>query len=313
MNLGIEYLDYYVPKNRVSIEEFIEIIPEEVILKYYLSKEKCLRYCKKDLMLKSIPVENKLEDFQTLEILLDKMFDSKVIGRNEIDVIILAQESYNYSLENIGQYIQNKYEMNNAFVFNVSGNHCNDVELAIRVSKGLMAESNEIKNILIISSSQIKDMSDRLAGKICVLGDGAGILLLKKDGEQFKILDTNNSTNGYFYDFKMGQDNYLLHYRYGVNSISNILERNNLNSEQIKKVIIQNINPELRIHYFDRFGIGKDKIFMDNIGKYGHITCIDFIANLKDLKDLNILNKNDILLCLGLGLAGSYQATLLSY
>lgn len=313
MNLGIEYLDYYVPENRVSIEEFIDNIPEEVVLKYYLSKEKCLRYCKKDLMLKSIPVENKLKDFQTLEILLNKMFDSKVIERDEIDVIILAQEHYNYSLENIGQYIQNKYEMNNAFVFNISGNHCNDVELAIRVSKGLMAESDEIKNILIISSSQIKDMADRLVGKICVLGDGAGIVLLKRDGEQFRILDTKNSTNGYFYDFKVGQDNYLHHYRYGVNLISKILERNNLNSEQIKKVIIQNINPELRINYFTRFGISREKVFIDNIGKNGHITCIDFIANLKELKDSNILNKNDILLCLGLGLAGSYQATVLSY
>lgn len=313
MSLGIEYLDYYIPNDRVKINELVNQFEDNEQIPYFNSKLECLRFLKEELLLESIPVENRLKDFEMLDLLVSKMILEKKINPESIDAVIFTQEHFNYYTDNLAQYIQYKYKMNNAFCFEVSGNHCNNVELSIKMAKALMKDDEKVDRILILSAQKIKTMKGRIIGRSCVLGDAAGILLLDRNAQQLKIKDTYNMTNGYFYDTKPKNNEFLYHYKYSTECIKNILVKNSISPSEVKKVIVPNINPSPNIEYFKRFDIGEDRIYLDNVGKNGHLTSIDFIYNLKKLQEIGELSKNDIILTLGMGWAGSYQTSLINY
>jgi len=312
MDFGIRYLDYYVPDNVLPLNELMDEISDERIPMDFHSKKEYSAFCTKELRLKDIRVEPKLKDFEMLEILLNRLFDMEMKPK-DIDAIIFAQERFNYMQENIAQYLQYEYKMNNAFIMNVSGSHCSNIELAMLMGKSILADNQNFHNVLIISVQKILEHSKRIIGKTALLGDGAGLLVLSRDKSNIQVKDISIINNGYFYDPTRNENNFLLQYKWAHKSLDSIFKRNNIKPDEIKKVIVQNINPYADESYLKKYDIHQERIFEENIGKYGHLTCIDFIINMKDFYEKKELAEGSLVISYSMGWAGSFVTSLFCF
>ncbi len=313
LDIGIKYLDYFIGEKSESIHNLIEGIDTYRLPNNFKSVEEYEKFCTQELNLTHVSTTMK-KDIEMIEILVESMFAQNIILSDEIDVIIFAQDCLNYQTENIAQYIQYKFKIKNSFTLNVCGNYCSNVETALTVGYSLLYSNISFNNILIISVQKIIEHYQRIIKRVAFLGDGAGIMLLSKKDFYVKVIGTKQITDGRFYDtshISISNNDTLIHYKNSIHNIKSTLNYYSIDNNKISSVIIPNTNKNLYKLYLDQLNIDNKLLFSDNIGKYGHITCIDFIINLKDNLESKKLNLSDIILSFSVGWAGSYQTTLL--
>ncbi|MTI25709.1 hypothetical protein, partial [Fulvivirga kasyanovii] len=276
------------------------------------SREDYLMFTQAVLGLEYLKIETENNHEELLDKLIKKMLGSCEIKPEDIDLIILTEEKRLDTKKNLGKYIQHRYSMANAFVLNISGNHCANMAYAWTMVNKCFSHTDHIKNILILNASITDAICDRVIGTYGVLSDGAGLMLLKKERGICSLLDTVALSKGALNKVDMNQDNSITHLKYTNRSIMELLTRNAVQINQVKKIITQNANPMLLTNALAAESFDLDRIFIDNIGRLGHIDSVDFIVNLKDVIDSGTLNKNDLLVAFNMGWAGSYVSSLIS-
>jgi 3-oxoacyl-[acyl-carrier-protein] synthase III len=274
------------------------------------SKEDYQIFIETVLGLEKINIENQLDKAEMLGLLIEKLFNTGKVVPAAIDLIIIVEEVRTNPTESLGKYLQHKFKMDNAFVLNVSGNHCANVAVAWDLVR---AFSGSLHNtILILNATSTEKSVDRIIGSYGLLSDGAGLMLLQNQSGICSLRDSVILSNGLLNKVDMNQDYSLIHLRYALGSIHKLLERNSIGPEKIKRVISQNANPLLLTNAMIEAGIDSRKIYMENLGRVGHMDSVDFIVNLKDILSANILEKDDYVLAFNMGWAGSYVSSLIS-
>jgi len=311
--VGISYLDYYIPGEELPIGDFLAGIDETSIPPNFKDKAAYEKFIASVLELKSIRIEPRQSEPEMVGGLLEKMFSRHEIEPAEIDLIILAQEPPLSRMTNLAQFIQYSYKMNRAFVMHTSGNLCTNIEVALDTACSLMDSRQDLNNILIIGAIKVEETEKRIIGTYGIFGDGAGIMLVSRRDRKIKLLDSEILCDGSFYKVDLNTDYTTIHSQNYLTSINNLIGRNSLEDELIDKIIIQNANPLLVSQCIALAGFDNEKIFSDNFGKYGHLDCLDFLINLKDATRDNPGPGEKLILSLGIGWAGTYVSSLLSY
>lgn len=303
-------MDYYVPKQELAVASLIDQVADDAIPNTFSNKEEYGDFVDAILELESIRVETELTQFQTLELLVSQMFNEEIVLPEDIDVIVLAEERNGNPEYNLAQELQHRFKMKNAFVFNISGNHCANLEVAITTISKI--QNKEINNVLILNSTLIGEAKDRIIGSYGLIGDAAGIMLLGSDNNNLNILHSSVQNNGLMHKGDTQNENNLIHSKYILKCVKEVLQQGNYALENIEKLIIQNANPLLYSHILTNAGLDTDKIYNANFGKYGHLDCLDFLVNLNDASKSESLKKDDLILSVGMGWAGCYVAILFS-
>lgn len=310
---GVHYIDYYIPGEELSMKDLIDGIDIKAIPTAFAGdKEEFASFIAEDLQLKSIRVENKLDGAEMIKRLIEKMFNSGVIRPEDIDLLILAQEPRKNQKNNLTQYLHYCCRMHNAEILNVSGNHCANIEAALDLATSVALRRGEINNILIMSYLKVDKLEDRIVGTYAIEGDAAGIMLVNNRGTKAHLSDITAISNSRLHDADRNSDNSLIHTKYYVKCLTEIIQKNALDDDKLQKIIIQNANTMLVSHCIDLVGLNEDKIFSLNFGRYGHFDCLDFLVNLKDIIESPDLEAGGRILSFGTGWAGTYIASLLS-
>ena len=300
-------MDYYVPNNKLNIDVLLNDIAPTQIPKTFQSKNEYKSFVNTILELDDIRVETGFSKYEMLENLMNKMFETQIIDPLAIDLIVLVDERESNE-RNIGQQLQLMFGLDNAFILNFSGNHCANMEVVLHMVARF--KSADVNNVLVLNSTIIDDVNDRIIGTYGILGDAAGLLLLGTENAIVNIVDTVVINNGNLFKADVEEDNSLIHSKYILRCIKNLLIKSKLSVDEIDKLIIQNANPLLYSYILTNAGLDVDKIYSNNFGKYGHLDCLDFLINLCDLNRSNELNENDKIVSIGMGWAGSYVAIL---
>ncbi len=307
--MDLYYLDYCVPGQGVPVEDFVREIAPADVPKSFRDKDDFAMYIQAVLGLEQIKVESEKTREELLGGLLEEMLDKRVVSPEAIGLVIVAEEIRMHTRENIGKYLQHKYGMKNAFVLHVSGNHCANVACAWSLAGQAWAH---LDNILIIGAVVTNSPRDRIVGTYGIMSDGAGLMLLTKTPGLCTLVDTVTLSNGMLHEADLTRDYSLLHLKYTSLSIKNLLSRNQLGCGDIRQVIPQNANPMLLTNAIVAAGFDPAKIYLENLGRLGHVDCVDLIANLKDVISLPDLRKNDLILAFNMGWAGSYVSSLIN-
>jgi 3-oxoacyl-[acyl-carrier-protein] synthase III len=308
LGFGIKYMDYYVPKTHLGINDLIDRMSDNAVPRLFNGKEEYKLFANAVLDLRTVKIEQQMDEYEMLRILVEQMFDKISIDPSSVDMIVLLSERR--TSQNLAQLIQFKFEMSNAFVLNLSGNHCANFDVAISTLARINA--HEINNVLILNATLIPDIDSRIIGTYGVLGDAAGVMLLSKQDVALSIVDACNINNGRLYEANVQQDNTLLHTKYMIKCLSTLINKGSLKITDLKKVVVQNANPLLNAHIITHAGIDSSKIFDSNFGKHGHLDCLDLLVNLQDVMNSSELKQGDRILSLGMGWAGSYSSILFS-
>jgi len=245
--------------------------------------------------------------------LLDTFFDKNIIGRSKISTIFYVDDnrlSNKNKIQNLGHYLQYKYEMINADVITFSGNHCANIEFAISYAESLI-KSGEITNVLILTANKVLDIKKRIIGNYAIEGDGAGIIFLNNDLEDgIAVLAKYSYTTGILHEADLTTENSFLLCKNYLECISEFLKRKEIKPNDIDNIVIQNANYLLINQCLNSLGFKNNQLFLENINKYGHLGCVDFIVNMSSLNKQNI-NKTNII-SFGTGWAGSNICLLMS-
>ena len=207
-------------------------------------------------------------------------------------------------MANLAQFIQYTYAFKKADVLVLSGNHCANMEYAINYGE-LLLKSGEITSILIIGINKVTNYADRVIGNYGVLGDAIGIVLLNSDTSAgIKVNGGFSLTNGIFYEADIDKADPILLYKHYMICISGMLKKIKLKPSSFSEVIIQNANYFGIMECLKGLGFNANQVNLDNITKYGHMDCIDFIVNLKTILSKKPKISTNIL-SFGNGTAGS--------
>jgi 3-oxoacyl-[acyl-carrier-protein] synthase III len=204
--------------------------------------------------------------------------------------------------------------MDNAWIFNLSGNHCANIDYALTIASEIAGNNPRINNILILGNVKINDPAERLIGTYGLLSDGSGAMLLNKQVSGWSLKQSRILSAGRLHHVDLNRDDSLLLCKYYVRCMQELLQQAGLQPEQVAHVITQNANPLLVTQCMESIGISNNKLFTENSSRYAHMDCVDFLVNLKDLTG-NLQQSTDKgnILTFGTGWAGSFISSLIHY
>jgi len=295
---GIMYSDYYLPEDTAPTKEFVDEKIASVFVKQY--------------KLEYIYLEKKKNPVEIFQGLLNGFFDKSGIKPEEISHIIYTS-SQNLMIDRncIPFLLQGLYKMNQATVV-LFRQGCNTVLQAMEFANALV-ETGKASNVIILSLSYGTPREQRFL-RTSVIGDGAGIMVVGKQGYRTKILDFISISDGRtclnVYEKKEYKVDSLDIIRDGSDLILKLLKNNNVDIKDIRMVIPQNLNFLGFFAYARILGIDLSKIYSKNISKGGHMIDVDTVRNYTDYeKETASTRENGKFLLFGTGTLGELNTT----
>jgi 3-oxoacyl-[acyl-carrier-protein] synthase-3 len=213
----------------------------------------------------------------------------------EVDLLICATVTPDYAFPATANVISDKCGLKNAWSFDINA-ACSGFLFALETAAKFV-ESGNYKKVVVVGAEKMSMMIDYTDRATCVLfGDGAGAVMLEPTTEEIGIMDSILKTegSGRIYLHQKGGGaikpasqetlDFREHYVYqegqsvfkfavvGMADVSaEIMERNNLKSDDIAYLVPHQANLRIIDATARRMGLQKDKV-MINIERYGNTT-----------------------------------------
>lgn len=302
----IAYTNYFIPPDRICVSDVIEAVSPQKLPPAFATCQHGIEFFEAFLGLREVACAKNLSAAGMLERLLSTFFEERIVFPLDIKwiVVVGAQNIGTGEIPNIGHYLQHTYNIRNANVIQLSGNHCSNFEYAVAYSEGILKAFPD-SNLLLVAANYMHSLEERLVGAYAVKGDGAAVAYLNNvNGNGVDILGTFAYTNGSMYEASVNDSDLVTLYKDYTVCLRGLIQRFNITPADISYVIIQNANHLLTVQTLQMLGFSEDQIYLDNIGAHGHLDCIDFVVNLQSVCRLP-LPPNAKLISFGTGYAGS--------
>jgi 3-oxoacyl-[acyl-carrier-protein] synthase III len=247
--------------------------------------------------------------FSLAEKAIKKLFEKIDTRPDDIDAIIFSTSSLgaidNISNTKLCEFLL-KNHLNNAFPLVSSFSFCGNFLTSIQ--KGFnYIKSDEYNNILVVTTDVISPESTRIAPPDIAIGsDGAAACLLsskkKSPFKVKKIVQTVDVSSG-----MLDPDKDFLKYTNAVGksirSISTkIFSENDESRTKIRQVFTNNYGRNICKSYLKLINIDTEKVYLENIERFGHVCASDICINLCDyVESENNLNDGQELFVLSTG------------
>ena len=253
----------------------------------------------------------------------------------DIDLIIVATVTADYSTPSVGCIVQKELGASNAVAFDVTA-ACSGFMFALSIADKYI-KAGMYNNAIVIGAetlSKIVDWSDR---STCVLfGDGAGGAYVEKSetygiieeeigskGELYDILtggytDCANIFNGkekedsLWYVNMNGREVFKFATKSVVKSVERVLSGAGVAAEDIKYVIPHQANTRIVDIIYNKLRIPNEKFYM-NIDRYGNTSSASIPIALNELNEKGLIERGDKVLLTGFGGGMTWGTMLVSW
>lgn len=226
---------------------------------------------------------------------INKMFAKHNINPKDIELVICATVTPDMMFPATANIICDKVGMTNAWGYDVSA-ACSGFLFALTTATQFI-ESGRHKKVLVVGTdkmSAIVDYEDRSTA--IIFGDAAACVLLEPNAEGYGILDTITRSDGsgrmYLHqkaggsikpasvETVMNKEHYIYQegqpvFKFAVKNMADvsaeIMERNNLTSDDVAWLVPHQANKRIIAATGDRMNLPAEKV-MINIDKYGNTT-----------------------------------------
>jgi 3-oxoacyl-[acyl-carrier-protein] synthase-3 len=250
------------------------------------------------------------------------LLKKKNVRPDEIELIICATATPDMLFPSTACIIADKIGAKKAFAFDVMA-ACSGFLYALSVASKYI-ESGEYCKVIVVGADKMSSIVDYEDRTTCVIfGDGSGAVLLEPDTQGMGIKDAILKSDGSGRDFlhmKAGgsvrpssyktiddKDHYIYQdgqtvFKFAVTNMADvsaeIMERNNLKSEDVAWLVPHQANKRIIDATARRMGVGSEKVML-NIQKYGNTTNATIPLCLWEYEEK--LNKEDILILAAFG------------
>lgn len=215
---------------------------------------------------------------------------------DEIDMLICATVTPDMQFPATANLISHKLGIKNAFSFDMNAACSTFIYALITASK--YVESGEYKKVVVVGGDKMSSITDYTDRTTCIIfGDGAGAVLVEPStSEDEGIMDHRFYTDGAgwvhlhqkaggslkpashtsvdareHFIYQEGQPVFKFAVTRMADVAAEIMERNNLTSEDVAWLVPHQANLRIIEATAKRMGLGKEKV-MINIQKYGNTT-----------------------------------------
>lgn len=187
---------------------------------------------------------------------------------------------------------------------------CSSYVNAFDIARNYIA-IGKIKNALVIGVDKLSAyLDERDIGTAIILSDGAGATLLGRGNKQEDQYNSNiwcDAQEGAILTCSQQKKIYMegkAIYKYAVTqpveNVKELLEKNNLKSEEITYFIPHQSNKKIITSIANRLGLKESQVVM-NITQVGNTFCASIPIALDEMRRKKVINKDDRLLLLGYG------------
>jgi 3-oxoacyl-[acyl-carrier-protein] synthase III len=262
--------------------------------------------------------------------------------KNLIDFVLLCTQSPDYYLPSSACILQEHLGLKTdigALDFNLG---CSGFIYGLGLSKGLINSGIAINILLITSETYSKYIHPKDRSNLSIFGDGAAAIIITKsekekifnfvlgtDGKGYKNLIVPNGGMRCRYqenaEEKVDQsgsvrtDNNLFMdgpeiFNFTIKKVpavvSNVLEKNNLDLNNIDFVIFHQANSYILEHLRKKIKIPKEKFYI-NLENTGNTVSATIPIALKNCLDKKLINKGELILLVGFGVGYSWGGTII--
>ena len=240
----------------------------------------------------------------------------------EVDLVICATVTPDMVYPATANIVSDKTGLVNAFSFDLNA-ACSGFLYALKTG-AMYVESGSYKKVIVIGADKMSSVVDYTDRTTCVLfGDAAGAVMLEPTEEEFGVMDSILRTDGsgsiYLHQkaggslkpsshetvdakehfvYQSGQHVFKFAVTRMADVSAEIMERNNLKSEDIAFLVPHQANLRIIDATARRMGLEKEKV-MINIQNYGNTTNGTIPMCLYEWEDQ--LKKGDILILAAFG------------
>lgn len=213
----------------------------------------------------------------------------------EIEVVILATVTPDYPFPSTANVVCDKVGMSNAWGFDLKA-ACSGFIYALTTGANFI-ETGKYKKVLVIGVDKMSSILDYEDRTTCVIfGDGGGAVLLEPNTEGMGVVDSVLKSDGSGRQYLIQPAGGSVHppthetveqrmhfvkqegkqvFKFAVTNMAEvsaeIMERNNLTSEDVDWLVPHQANLRIIDATADRMGLPKEKV-MVNIQRYGNTT-----------------------------------------
>jgi len=268
---------------------------------------------------------------------IESMLANRKIEATEIDIIIVATVTPDMFFPATACVVQDKIGASKAWGFDLSA-ACSGFLYALVVGAQFI-ENGTAKKVVVVGADKMSSITDYSDRNTCVLfGDAGGAVLLEaSDDASFGILDhrlyTDGSGGAYLhmkgggslnppthetvdkrmhYIFQDGKAVFKVAVRGMADVSAEIMERNNLKSEDVSWLVPHQANLRIVDATADRMGIDRSKV-MINIERYGNTTAATIPLCLSEWWLAGKLKKGQNIVLASFGAGYTWGATLIKW
>ena len=323
---AITAVGHYVPDNVITnadFEKIVETTDEWIKSRTGISERRILN-------------NGEPMSFMAVEA-IKMLLERRKITADEIDLIIVGTVTPDMLFPSTACIIQEKIGASKAWGYDVLA-ACSGFIFTL-ITGAQFIESGMCKKVLVVGSDKMSTITNYKDRNTCVLfGDGAGCVLLEpSDDPEYGIMDSILKVDGkggkYLYMKAGGSampachesvDNDW-HYVFqdgkfvfkdavkGMADVSvEIMEKNNLKSEDISYLVPHQANMRILTACADRMGLSHDKVML-NIHKYGNTTAATIPLCLSEYWAEGKIKKGDNLVLASFGAGYTWGSILVKW
>lgn len=226
---------------------------------------------------------------------VQQIFDKTGVNPLDIELVICATTTPDYTFPATANVICDKLGMKNAFGYDVSA-ACSGFLYALTTGAQFI-ESGKHKKVIVIGADKMSSILNYEDRTTCIIfGDGGGAVLLEPNTEGYGLIDSVLKSDGAGRAFLhqkaggsvkpatvetvMNKEHFVYQegqtvFKFAVKNMADvaaeIMERNNLTAETVDLLIPHQANKRIIAATSDRMGLPEDKVAI-NIDRYGNTT-----------------------------------------
>ncbi len=223
------------------------------------------------------------------------LLEKRGIGPEEIELVICATTTPDFQFPATANVICDKAGMKKAFGYDVNA-ACSGFLFALTTGAQFI-ESGRYKKVLVIGIDKMSSILNYEDRTTCIIfGDGGGCVLLEPDAEGYGLIDSILRTDGAgrahlhqkaggsvkpatvetvmakeHFVYQEGQTVFKFAVKNMADVAAEIMERNQLKSEDIAWLVPHQANKRIISATYERMGLPEEKV-MINIERYGNTT-----------------------------------------
>ncbi len=287
----IQDIEYYIPDNRVKVQVILDEISEDYFIENKLVRKEFNEKFIQETELNEISIFHTGEMLKELDRCVDTILVRNSISPQDIDYIVFGNDMLQRYHNNISvaHYLKYKYGMEKSVLLPFS-QACTAGLLATGLA-GKLFDNNRKSNMLILMGTEWCDYKSRFM-KFSVRGDGCGVALVSNYKGKVKLDFWNSFNWGKFSAERMSditksnKDERENMITCGITFIKESMELAGASFEEVEQVFVSNVRKDVFSRVYSTFlEIDRNKFFLKNVAKGGHMCDLDLFRNMKDYLD----------------------------